>query len=423
MAHEANSRPLGGAAARALEALRGSEAARYAVRAFALSRLAVLAVAVFAALTAAPGGINEGNAERYGDARLTHSVGGVGDELLAPLARWDSVWYLRIADSGYGEDEHRAAFFPLYPLAVRSLGELGGGSPGARLVTAYLISLAAFLGALYFFHRLVTLELGRRVAWPAVLLLSLFPASLFFGAPYSESLFLLFSVGAFYAARSDRWAWAGACAAFAAATRSSGILLVLPLALLWWQEPRDKRGAWILLGPLGLAAYSAYLGLEHGDALAFTRVQEAWFREFAGPLGGIWDATVAAVDGLRQLLSGSREHVYFEQAGGDPFRVASMNVMLFGFLVFAITAAVGVVRRLPAAYGLWMGAALVLPLSFPVGPQPLMSFPRFLAVLFPVFMWLALVSEERRWTPGVAGLFGVGLGLFTTQFAVWQFVA
>jgi hypothetical protein len=81
------------------------------------------------------------------------------------------------------------------------------------------------------------------------------------------------------------------------------------------------------------------------------------------------------------------------------------------------------VRRLPGAYGLWIVAALALPLSFPVGPQPLMSLPRFMAVLFPIFMWLALVCEERRWTPTVAALFAMGLGLFTTQFAVWQFVA
>ena len=390
---------------------------------FGATRLALLCVAVFAALTASTSGLREANAHRYDDPALTHPIGGAGDVLLAPLARWDAVWYLRIADSGYAGDEHRAAFFPLYPLAVRAAGEVGGGSRGARLVASYLVSLAAFLGALVLFWRLAAFELGTRLAWPALLLLALFPGALFFGAPYSESLFLLLSVGAFYAARTDAWAWAGLCAAGAAATRSSGILLLLPLAVLWWQAGRGWRGLWLLLGPLGLAAYSAYLGLEHGDALAFTRVQEAWFRDFAGPMGGVWDATVAAWDGLRQLLSGSREHVYFEQAGDDPFRVAAMNLMLYAFFLFAIWAAIGVVQRLPIAYGLWIGAALALPLSFPVEPQPLMSLPRFLAVLFPIFMWLAIVCEERRRTALVVGLFAMGLGLFTTQFATWHFVA
>ena len=65
----------------------------------------------------------------------------------------------------------------------------------------------------------------------------------------------------------------------------------------------------------------------------------------------------------------------------------------------------------------------MLPLSFPVGPQPLMSLPRFLAVLFPIFMWLALVCEERRSTDTVVALSAIGLGLFTAQYATWHFIA
>ena len=68
-------------------------------------------------------------------------------------------------------------------------------------------------------------------------------------------------------------------------------------------------------------------------------------------------------------------------------------------------------------------AALALPLSFPVEPQPLMSLPRFLAVLFPIFMWLALVCDERRSTDLVVALSGIALGLFTAQFASWHFIA
>ena len=408
---------------------RSSPALREAARLLGLTRGAVLLVAIFAALTAGPGGaggLPERNARTYDAPELTHPLGGFGDVVLSPLARWDAVWYLRIAESGYGEeDDVRAAFFPLYPMLSRGLGQLGGGSEAAVLVASYLVSLAAFFGALFLLYRLVSLELGERLAGPTLLLLAVFPASLYFGAPYSESLFLLACVGAFYAARTDRWALAGACAAGAAATRSLGVLLLLPLAILYFQQRRRLRPdvLWLALGPLGLAAYAAYLGAAHGDALAFTHVQEAWYREFAGPFGGIWEGLVAAFDGARQLLSGSKSPTYFEPAGGDPFRVAAMNLMLFGFLAFAFVALYGVLRRLPFAYGLWLGAALVLPLSYPVDPQPLMSLPRFLAVLFPIFMWLALVCEERAWTHRVTALFALGLGLFTTQFAAWQWIA
>jgi hypothetical protein len=410
--------------ARAIPAVRDSEAVRAAVRIGLSSRLAVLLVAVFAALSFGPasGGLARENADKFDDPALTHAI---ADPVLAPLARWDSVWYLRIADSGYGDSAVRAAFFPLYPLLVRGVGTLFGGSNGALLVAAYLVSLASFLAALALLHRLTELELGRRVARPTLVLLALFPAAVYFGAPYSESLFLLLAVGAFYAARTGRWAWAGACAGLASASRSAGLLLLIPLALFWWSSrPRRVRDvAWLGLAPVGIAAYAAWLGLVEGDALRFLNVQAAWSRELAVPLAGAWDGLVAAADGVRQLASGSRTPVYFEVAAGDPFRIAAINIMLFATLVFAVVACVGVFRRLPRPYGVWVAASLVLPLTFPVAPQPLMSLPRFVSVLFPVFMWLAAVSEERRITDLVVGASALGLGLFTVQYATWHWIS
>jgi len=404
--------------------VRDSEAFRVAVRIGVSSRFAVLLVAIFAALSFGPasGGLARENAHKFDEPALTHAL---ADPLLAPLARWDSAWYLRIADSGYGDSTARAAFFPLYPLLIRGVATAFGGSNGALLAAAYLVSLAAFLGALTLLHRLTELELGRRLARPTLLLLAVFPAAVYFGAPYSESLFLLLAVGAFYAARTGRWAWAGACAGLASATRSAGLLLLLPLALIWWDSrPRRARdAAWLALAPAGIAAYAAWLGIAEGDAFRFLDVQDAWSRELTIPLAGAWDGLVAAVDGVRQLASGSRSPVYFEQAAGDPFRIAAINVMLFATLVFAVVACIGVLRRLPRAYGAWVAASLVLPLTFPVTPQPLMSLPRFVAVLFPVFMWLAIVSDERRSTDVVVAVSALGLGLFTAQYATWHWIS
>ncbi|HYH57729.1 MAG TPA: mannosyltransferase family protein [Thermoleophilaceae bacterium] len=394
---------------------------REATAAFAASRALVYAIALFAALWLAAD--DSPNAAKFDDPELTHPFGGLGDTLFSPLARWDATWYLEIARDGY-EGGADTAFFPLYPLLVRTL-VLPHPSEGALLVSAYVVSLACFLGALWLLARLVRLELGRPVAAATVWLVALYPASLYFGAPYSESLFLLVSVGAFYAARTDRWALAGALAAAATATRSAGIVLLVPLVLMWLESrPRRPSGAaWIALAPAGLGAYALYLAIAHGDALAFADAQEAWYREFAGPFVGVWDGAVAAWDGVRQLASGSRETVYFEPAGGDPFQVAAINVLLFAFLVAGVVAVVGAFRRLPRAYGAYALAALALPLSYPVAPQPLMSLPRFMAVLFPLFVWLALVAEARGRTLHVASAFALGLGMFTTLFASWEWIA
>src|SRR5687767_15746495 len=151
------------AQARAISALRDRAAFRAAVRIGLSSRLAVLLVAIFAALSFGPatGGLARENADKFDEPALTHAI---ADPLLAPLARRDSVWYLRVADSGYGDSAPRAAFFPLYPLLVRAVATPLGGSNASLLVAAYLVSLAAFVGALVVLFRLTELELGRRLA-------------------------------------------------------------------------------------------------------------------------------------------------------------------------------------------------------------------------------------------------------------------
>src|SRR5436190_2352976 len=309
---------------------------------------------------------------------VTAPFGGAADWLVAPAARWDAVWYLAIANDGYRESR-RAAFFPLYPLLVAALEPL----TRSAVVAGIALSLAALLVALTVLHRLAVLEIGADAAGAAVVLLAVFPAAYCFSAVYSESLFLALSVGAIYAARVDRWAWAGVLGALAASSRSAGIVLVVPLVLLYLYGPRGPAATpprprsgrprfpvradalWIGLVPLGLGAFVIYLALAGADPAAPFTAQAEWMRVFAGPFVAVWDGAVAAFDGARQLLAGSRTPVYFAVAAGDPFGIAAQNLILFAFLVIGLVGTVGVLRRLPVAYGGYMVAAIALLLSSP----------------------------------------------------------
>jgi len=345
---------------------------------------------------------------------LTHPYGDFLNLVLAPAARWDTTWFLSIAHDGYAGDTSRAAFFPLYPLLAQ--GIVGG----------LVLSLVCALLGLAALHRLGTIELGDAPARAAVWLVACFPMAFFLSAVYSESLFLALSVGAVLAARTDRWAVAALLGALASATRSAGVLLLVPLALLWWthSERRRRDLAWLALVPVGLAAFCAALALDGLDGLAPFHAQDIWFRHFAGPFVGAWDGAVAAWDGARQLLSGSRDPVYFAVAGGDPYVNASHNLQLFAALIAAIPALIGTLRRLPLAYAAYTVAALALPLSYPVTPQPLMSLPRFELVLFPLFLWLGWwTTRARRRLPVVAGAFLALQGLAVAEFATWHWVA
>jgi hypothetical protein len=380
---------------------------------------------------------------------LTAPFGYFGNLLVSPLARWDSAWYLTIARSGYlhvlpGQifpTGPRTTFFPLYPLMVRAVGFV----VRSDLIAGVLISLVCFWVALVLLYRLVALELDADRARACVMLIAFFPMAYYFSAVYTESLFLALSVGCVYAARTGRWAQAGVLGALAAASRNTGVLLLVPIVLLYLYGPREDRLppgprggmlerlrpiypvgpslAWALLVPVGLGAYLLYLALASGHGLTPFTQERYWYHHFAGPFGGVWNGAVAAWDGLRQLLHGPPPPTYFKQAGGDPLTVAGQNLMLFGFLVMGVVAFVGVLRRLPFAYGAYALVALAAPLTYPVTPLPLSSIPRYELVVFPLFMWAADWVQRRRVAPQALACSGVLLGVFTVEFATWQFVA
>jgi len=362
---------------------------------------------------------------------------GLFDLVFAPLAKWDALHYLAISLEGYSGggpdlpmDATRAAFFPLYPGAVHLLSGFGA-SPGLVLIAAVAFSLACFFAALVLLHRLAAVELGARYARPALMLLAFFPTAFFFGIPYTESLFLLLAVAAFLSAREGRWAVAGIVLALASATRVPGLLLVVPVALLYLYGPRADReqvegrgawpryrigpeAAWLLLAPLGILAFSAYLHFAQGDALAWKDAQELFGRQTIDPVTGIWAGVREAGAGFWELVSGSYDD-------GPAF--AHLNVAQLGVVALAVVAGIGVLRLLPVAYGTWVLVSL-LPtfVSQPVD-NPLYSSSRFIVVLFPIFLWLAVVCERRGITTTVVALFATGMAALTAQFALWSFVA
>jgi hypothetical protein len=395
---------------------------------------------------------------------VTSGFGWLGNLLAAPAARWDSDWYLVIAHSGYqlhaGSDTlARAAYYPLYPLGVRAISWLGA----PPVLAGVLLSTGAFALALYGIHRLTTLELAGRggralsgagpaqAARLAVAVMAFAPMALFFSAVYSESLYLALSVGLFWSARQGRWGWVGVLGALAGATRNTGLVLLAPALLIYLYGPREDRppdrpvdpaaaggwrqrlrpryrvrreALWLALVPAGALLYGLYMGLAGGDPLAPLHAEEVWGRHLTGPVVGVWDGLRAAFDGARQLLSGQRHHVYFTAGEGSPFVSAGHNLLDLAFLVAFVPAIVGVLRRLPLAYGVYVLAAACLPLSDPVTAQPLMSLPRFLVPLFPLGIWLgAWLAERPRLQRPTLVLSGTLMALFVAQFATWHWVA
>ena len=160
------------------------------------------------------------------------------NEMLNLPVRWDAGWYLEIVTDGYrsaGGDaavQQNIVFFPAYPVLIRLIGRLLGGDMIGYVAAGTLISIASFFGALVYLYAFARDRYGDDVARYGVWLLAALPFALFFGALYTESLFLLGTAGAVYHFSRQQFGRAALWGLLVGLTRLNGSLLALPLGLL-----------------------------------------------------------------------------------------------------------------------------------------------------------------------------------------------
>lgn len=343
---------------------------------FLIWRFLLLGIGVFAvALIPAKTDFLGGTAVQY-----------IKNPLFWGWANFDGEHYLRIAREGYRALEH--AFFPLYP------GLINFFSPGSYdfslVLTGLIISHISFLVALLLLWQLVRVDFSSEIAWYTILVLLIFPTSFFFVSLYTESLFLLLSVGAFLAVRKNKWVIASLLGVLASATRIYGILLV-PAFLMEWYQQRGKRSglktdAWKLLAvfvvSLGLFWYMFFLFKTTGNPLAFYTEQSFFGQQrFSGKIillpQVFWRY-------LKMLVTVEPGLLYAR--------------ILFEFLssIFAIFLLIlGYFYKLRPSYLLYAFLGYILPTL----TGNFVSLPRYILALFPLFLVLGFfLRTQERWT-------------------------
>ena len=332
--------------------------------------------------------------------------------------RWDILHFENIARFLYypgrvTEDEHQflSQIPPGYPLAIRFFLRLGF----PLIFSEYFISLGSFLLASLLLYELCRHEFENpKIALRAVLLLYIFPTSYFCQAPYSESLFLFWTILAFYLLRVREYYFEACFSAFLAIiTRWIGVTLI-PM-LLWegyrlYRQKKISLAWWICSLSVAAGGVGVFLGINRYFYSSFFA-----FREHAKK-----NVSIVRIDSLPYTSLVHDVGTFLQ----DPWQRLGDTFFMFTagwgglFLVLATICLPLIYRRLALPYFIF-STTYVLFLSC---LSWALSTNRYLFALFPVSMAFATVESRLARTSAV--VFYISFLLYFTQVFVrgtWAF--
>ncbi len=303
--------------------------------------------------------------------------------------RWDSLWYVRVAEYGYdftlqapdGRSLSSTAFFPLLPWLEEGTSAVSPLSPpDAGLVVSAVASVVAAWGM----FALAEHVHSRRAGIILVGLWAALPVGIVQSMAYSESLFVALASWALFAVLRNRWITAGILACLAGLTRPIGLAVTAALfvaAVLAVTGSRRAGKGWpadtfrLLAGcavaPLGAAGYILWVGSRRDRLLGYLDVQKEWGNGFDGGLA------------FARFVTSSFSH--------SAFVVGIALVLLL--LLAAWPHWIGVKQRQPVPVVVY--SALVTLLA--IGAAGYFgSKPRLLMPAFPILLPLAVVLARLR---------------------------
>jgi len=299
---------------------------------------------------------------------------------ILPWLNFDGRNYLDIANLGYfqkGEYNLRS-FFPMYPILIDIVSKISGLN---LIYSGILISLSSFFGSLVILYKIVKNKFSESVSLKTIIILLFFPTSFYFLSYYPESLFLFFSLATFYYLNKKDFLKSSIFSLFASATRLTGIILPIILLIEGFKSfKRYGKFPWaIILSPLGLVFYSLYSYIATGDPLIFFHSYTTWGKSFSlfGPIKSI-------VSGVSNLIRGPQ--TYFD----SPY-VYFITIIEIVSLIFVITILVKSYKKIKTSYWLY----LLINTYFFLAGGILQSLPRYLLVMFPIYIYLALNLKSK----------------------------
>jgi hypothetical protein len=304
-------------------------------------------------------------------------------------ANFDGVHYLTILEKGYKGTGLIQAFFPGYPLLVHIFSRVIGND----LLAGLIISNLATFAFMVIWIDLFTKKFNSRTAWLSLIILMVFPTSFFWATFYSESLFMLLVLGAFWAEHHKSWKLAAVLAALASETRIVGIALVPALLLAWLAHENVSfsqlssflkknwlTGLTLLGGSAGLLSYMLFLWYVFGDPLYFLHVQS----EFGA---GRQESLVIFPQVVWRYIK-----ILVTYQPHDLKYLSIIQELVFSLLT-GLGLLIGWYKKIPVQYILFSAICFIIPTL----TGTFSSMPRYILVCFPLYILLAQGLENRRW--------------------------
>ena len=300
------------------------------------------------------------------------------------FGNYDGEHYVSIARLGYGFGEH--AFFPLYPILIKLMGNIFGSNLVSFNLSGIIISLAAFFIGLIGFYKLLLLDFSKKVSKFSVLALLVFPTSFYFGAIYTESLFFALAVWALFMARQKKWLVASILAMLLTATRFVGIIII-PVILVEWLMTVWKNKDWLkklpwsmMITPLGLFSYMYFLLRKVGDQIAFFNTMSSFGEQRSSHLILLPQVFYRYVFKILPNLTTTFWPIIFTTYFEFMIGLIFLIVILFAF------------KKLRLSYWLF----LVFGYLIPTFSGSFSSLPRYVLVLFPLYILAGLLADKSK---------------------------
>ncbi len=316
---------------------------------------------------------------------------------LSSYANFDGIHYLTIAYQGYTIN---AGFFPLFPLLLSFLGHIFIYIIPVNIhiilfYTGLFMNTILFFIGLMFLYKLLKLDYSERTILYTIFIILFFPTSFYFAAVYSESLFFLLTILIFYFSRKKQWHIVAISACLLTATRLVGIA-ILPAVLyeLYYQqkisvrllftEPIKNISLWLhslylsIVALLGIGLYSLFNYYKWKDFLFFIHAQGEFMNNRSVSSLVLFPQTVFRY--IKILLT--VPSTQFE------WWIALLEFSLF--FIVSLLLFLAWKKKIRTSYLIYAVVSFLIPIS----TGTFTGLPRYVVVLFPIFIALALSKNN-----------------------------